>query len=803
MTGAIRISLNDELWADIYLAGTYDRIEWSEKYPSEELGERYYILSYKETADKVAGIIISRGLDERFVLRLKETKRYVVRILSKNNKVVQSPFLPHFQNEGKFLKCDRDRDSVVFQFINYLGRSRMHFPEYGFELLFEVVPDKMDYEEDYIRLTEEIAEKCTGLLLDYSGSTSNTYRPLKDDPSTLLEQFIFLRQFCYGQNLLALFEAIKRNPDRLLAREEILKPFGTGKPSERFYRNPFQYAKRWNRIKGENDDPDICIPQMIAISRKYDSMDTPANRFIKFALHRFDSVCTGLIEALGKENNKMEVMCLDEARAIHGIIEDIFADAFFDDVGDLDMIPQNNQVLQKREGYSQIFAAYSMIDLALQLDWKGKDDIYEGESRNVALLYEYWLFFELYGILCSIEGCNRVNTEKNPFLSMDNKIVISLHEEKESAQYFADSQNGVKINLYYNRTFSNNDFASTKYEGSYSRPFRPDYSIAVFPDSFTGNNNGEDEAIFSGAVSYIHFDAKYRVTNLTALFSKPDDNDKTAIEEEINEEKRDSVNNTYKRGDLLKMHTYNDAIRRTVGSYILYPGSDSSCQNTFSLYDEILPGVGAFAIKPSTKGDSEEEIKNFIVQVIESVNERASRFNRMNYYSEMILSEPSRKKSQEYEAKKETLKEGDMYVLGFIRSDFFRSRKLSDVGTEFYYFFYAIEGEYVYPHHKDLFKIPFYRFYKNNPSINRRYILEPMLCKIISSELVSRKTLTELLEKDGYKTDENAHRADYYYIIRVKVIDSDFGSEELSLEEVNRYNGNNASTPISPKIMTY
>ncbi len=60
----------------------------------------------------------------------------------------------------------------------------------------------------------------------------------------------------------------------------------------------------------------------------------------------------------------------------------------FDDIGRLEILPQNNQVLQKRRGYYEIFSAFLMVDLALQLDWKGKDSIYDGESKNVALLYE-------------------------------------------------------------------------------------------------------------------------------------------------------------------------------------------------------------------------------------------------------------------------------------------------------------------------------------------------------------------------------------------------------------------------------
>lgn len=130
------------------------------------------------------------------------------------------------------------------------------------------------------------------------------------------------------------------------------------------------------------------------------------------------------------------------------------------------MMPQNNQVLQKREGYSQIFFAYSMLDMALQLDWKGKDDIYEGESKNVALLYEYWIFFELYDIVRGIEGCEPISTDDHPFIGTnpDGGLSISLKQGVRSCQSFQIAQCGAKVNLYYNRTFSPRDFHATRYE---------------------------------------------------------------------------------------------------------------------------------------------------------------------------------------------------------------------------------------------------------------------------------------------------------------------------------------------------
>ena len=93
-------------------------------------------------------------------------------------------------------------------------------------------------------------------------------------------------------------------------------------------------------------------------------------------------------------------------------------------------------------------------------------------------------------------------------------------------------------------------------------------------------------------------------------------------EREFADEKAAEITNTYKRGDLLKMHTYNDAIRRTIGSYVLYPGNINHADKgnkVFSLYDEILPGVGAFAIKPSISAQGEQELCRFISSLIEEI----------------------------------------------------------------------------------------------------------------------------------------------------------------------------------------
>ncbi len=810
MIGAVCFKVTNEYEVRIYMVGTYEQIDWTNPSPCV-LGENYtcYALKNEEAGNAIQ---IVAGLNGQHMLRLFETKRYILRLVYEENLDIE---VPRFQNENnKFLKLEKDKDYITFQFVNYLGYSRINFTHDNCrqQIVFEIAPEKMNYEEDYIVLTEAIAQVCSELLLEYSGLTSNLFEQSEEEHRTILEQFIFLRQFCYGNNLFSVFEAIKRNPDRVLSSDEIYKPIGCGIPSQKFYTHPFSYGKGWQKTK-RADGTFSIVPQMISVTQKQDSIDTPANRFVKYALEKFDSVCLELMNSLDAAGGVKQAECLSEAKAIHNMLDEIFNDGFFDEIGKLDIMPQNNQVLQKREGYSQIFSAYSMIDLALRLNWSGHDDVYEGESKNVALLYEYWLFFELYKIIDSIEGCKKVYLKDDDFLTVsDGGITISLQEGKKSRQSFVIERLHTKINLYYNRTFSRKEFKTTLYEGSYSRPFRPDYTIAIFPDSYVkGCNNGENEAVKNGAVSYIHFDAKYRVTDLTTLVGKRTDEYE---EIEFAEDKTDAVMNTYKRGDLLKMHTYNDAIRRTIGSYILYPGKGDSEDTrgvSYKLYDEILPGVGAFAIRPSIDEAGENELRNFITELLESKGALYSRLNRMKQYTEMVLREPSvsllNTAGYQIGKKDENAQKGIRCVLGYIRAlkedDYYYSlveNNLLFTGAEFLFYFYAIKDSYVYSHHPDIFKTKRFCFYKNSIMDTKKYILEQTICEIESNELISKKELVERLNVQGYKTNERNHHADFYYVLKVKVIGNMCNLKEIGVDEISLQNGNDAYSPHSPKI---
>ena len=149
-------------------------------------------------------------------------------------------------------------------------------------------------------------------------------------------------------------------------------------------------------------------------------------------------------------------------------------------------------------------------------------------------------------------------------------------------------------------------------------------------------------------------------------------------------------------------------------------------------------------------------------------------------------------------------------VMGYIRADvpqdyyfFLKEKNLLRNGSKFLFYFYAIKGNNVYSHHKDVFKATDFRFYKNQISKTNSYQLEPVRCRIISNELISCSELVKRLQELGYSTSEEKHHADFYYVLTVEVIDDVCPPVEYKIAEVNSQNGNDTFSPHSPKVLMF
>jgi len=165
---------------------------------------------------------------------------------------------------------------------------------------------------------------------------------------------------------------------------------------------------------------------------------------------------------------------------------------------------------------------------------------------------------------------------------------------------------------------------------------RPDYTLSIWPDDFN-----EDEAEQQELILHIHFDAKYRVDRIDQVFGKSDKELGTdGVERELRDEGEEQVGGIYKRGDLLKMHAYKDAIRRTVGAYVIYPGSSD---RTWQEFQEVIPGIGAFSLRPDNNGDSgTHQLREFIRDVAEHISDRATIRERESYHLYTINKNPEK-----------------------------------------------------------------------------------------------------------------------------------------------------------------
>ena len=140
--------------------------------------------------------------------------------------------------------------------------------------------------------------------------------------------------------------------------------------------------------------------------------------------------------------------------------------------------------------------------------------------------------------------------------------------------------------------------------GSWTRRLHPDYTLTFWPEELS-----QDDAENQELLVHLHFDAKYRVEKLEDLFGSEEANSEDDDEDELD--------GNYKRQDLLKMHAYRDAIKRSQGAYVLYPGR-SATGKKFRTFHEILPGLGAFGITPDENGVAQgfESLKNFLDEVL-------------------------------------------------------------------------------------------------------------------------------------------------------------------------------------------
>jgi predicted component of viral defense system (DUF524 family) len=316
--------------------------------------------------------------------------------------------------------------------------------------------------------------------------------------------------------------------------------------------------------------------------RKHHTVDTNENRLMKHLLQSVQRRLHVLAKALeGKGGGYLNPDIETSLEKMERGLTLFLSDPFWSDVGAMRFIPAGSQVLQRRDGYRQLYRLYSLLQLATHCYFNNDDFQNLLETKDTPTLFEYWSFFVVKEVLDKIYkkilSCRTV-VSTDP---LEQKIIQGICIEYEGG-----------ISLWFNRKSpGSHGFMSSEYpekivtNESYSHNLRPD--IVILRDD-----------------NMLIFDAKFKGKGQRDSFYG---------------EGEDGTISTWKDEDIDKMHTYREAIRNVSGAYILYPGEEARvypAHNAAGCYQ----GVGALPLKPDDSArptrrhleDIEQIIREFI-----------------------------------------------------------------------------------------------------------------------------------------------------------------------------------------------
>lgn len=494
----------------------------------------------------------------------------------------------------------------------------------GHMLTVEVQSSIVNYQKDYRHMLNGITDFIADLQLQLSSPVHlNLKSNIEKQQASPIQKLFFLLGLIQDEKFQQALHMIINRPNSRWT--EVLVSQDTRRARHFSGSELRQLVSAKNRSPVSEHHP--LYKTCPTIARKIESFgltesaDTIENRFVKYVLTFF---------AAELENFERNI---PEKDALKSIIEDAISTKrnlysflgrdFFKNVSQLTKMPGNSPLLQRKEGYREILKKWIQYRLGSNISWEGCEDIYRGGQRDLAKLYEYWCFFQLLNILRDEFGVGKVKLDELIGQAEDGfgiKLKAGTELSLSGIYQDADSSRNLNIRFSYNRTFARKEEITRA--GTWSLTMRPDYTISFWPTGLEEHDNdrGEQTAEELKLITHVHFDAKYKAESVKHFLEemKSDTSNQASSED-----------TTFKRIDLLKMHSYRDAIRRTGGAYVLYPGSESK---KLCGFHELLPGLGAFSLRPENLNSGTRDITLFLRDLVKLLCDRISQWEQTGYY---------------------------------------------------------------------------------------------------------------------------------------------------------------------------
>jgi len=400
--------------------------------------------------------------------------------------------------------------------IQPFQRGRPLAPPLSVEVISRKFPTPEAHLVFFKALLSDLYARAARLPFTISASTSQNVAESRRPPSPLfLLHFIFR----YRRELEEAINTVLGSPQRLLGdlEEQVHLSLATQIDSDVLI-DLIKGSDRWlraggfllaERLKG-------FAPQTVYQCIPEETLDTTENRFVKAFLEQVLAAAEFLPSqpwwgSLDKDRRKPVL----EAG---GFLRQALQHPVFAGVGRMQRLPLESCVLTRRDGYRELLTLWQLFQSARRPLFAPLQQAID--LRDVAALYEYWVFFAL-------------TEEIGAALGLSPAIHISI-TDSQGLNHCSEARFGLQYRLVFNQSFTR-----------WASPFRS-YSLPLRPD-FVFVREGVPEVVF---------DAKFR------------------LEFDPDRDGGDSIlpDSSPVAEDLYKMHTYRDAlsVRAAVS---IYPGS--------------------------------------------------------------------------------------------------------------------------------------------------------------------------------------------------------------------------------------
>lgn len=457
-------------------------------------------------------------------------------------------------------------DCFGLRFANRLGLARLQFlrrgTPLGEPLWVEVISAKVGGVEEHLdfcaTLLDNLYLRAARLPFTVEGATARGAAEARRPPSPLFT----LHYLCHhAASLLAALTVVLRSPHRALTAPEQMVDLASvsevgpdtvlsiiESPEELDRSSHLALARR---LRG-------LAPRHVLQYVAQETFDTPENRFVL-------AFARSLVQAAevlptqrwwGSVSTHRRRLVTERSEQLRRASRH----SVFEGVGEMQRMPASSQVLMRREGYRELRELWQLFQQARRPLFGPMQQAIE--LRDVATMYEFWVFFRLAEDIGALLG-------QEPVL----KLAVS---DSEGLRHRARAVYGRGLCLWYSRGFGQGA------GGSYSVPLRPDYTWFV---------DGQPR---------VALDAKFRMSA---------EGLRCVDAESADEEDAVRAQSVAEREDLHKMHTYRDALGLRA-AVALYPGdetvfyaSDARGHRDVRLAEVLLgdlQGIGALPMRPGS-----------------------------------------------------------------------------------------------------------------------------------------------------------------------------------------------------------